>query len=567
MTRRLLSSRRSLAALAAGLLAAGLAACSSGGGSSASGGGSSSGGGAILTMESSPETTVTDNFNPFEPQQAVYNMGPTGLVYEPLIQFNLANPTVQYPWLATKYAWGNGGKAITFTIRQGVKWNDGKPLTAADVAFTFKEVQKYADINIDGLQISGVSQSGDTVTVTFPAPQYMNLEYIAGEAILPQHIWSSVGDPGKFTDPNPVGTGPYKLGSFSTQGITMTANPAYWQPVPVKKVFFPVYASNTTATAALFSGQVTWTGNFISGLKEKFLNTDPTHHLAYEAAGSSNALIPNLTRWPTNQLPVRQAISAAIDRDQIGSEGEAGLEQGLTNATGITLPTYQDWAGPVSSMTQSPKADANKAKQILQSAGYKLQNGFFHDKTGKELSITIIDPADYTDYAADDALIAQQLKAAGINASFDGTTDDAWTSAVASGNFQMTMHWSNGGINPYPLYDNWLDSSLLSGSTGFTGDYEQLKDPTIQAQLAKVKGDQTVAEQARDLAPIEQYVAKNLPVIPTTTAAEWSEINSTHFTGWPSQSNPYDSGQPSGTNNGPGTGTNEVVLLHLKPVS
>ena len=115
-----------------------------------------------------------------------------------------------------------------------MKWSDGQPLTAADVAFTYNLVKKYADINLDGLDISSVSSAGDTVTVNFPSPQYMNLEYIAGEAILPQHIWSTVGDPGKFTDPKPIGTGPYTLGSFSSQGITMTANPSYWQPVPVK---------------------------------------------------------------------------------------------------------------------------------------------------------------------------------------------------------------------------------------------------------------------------------------------------------------------------------------------
>jgi peptide/nickel transport system substrate-binding protein len=564
MTIRLLSSRKTLAVLAAGLLSAGLAACSSGGsGSSASGG--SSGSNAILTMESSPETTVTDNFNPFATTQAVYGMGPTGLVYEPLVQFDLANPTVQYPWLATKYAWSNGGKSITFTIRQGVKWNDGQALTPADVAFTFNLVKQYPGINIDGLKISSVSTSGDTVTVNFPSPQYMNLEYIAGEAILPKHIWSSVGDPGKFTDPNPVGTGPYKLGSFTSQGITMTANPSYWQSVPVKKVYFPVYASNTGATAALFSGQITWTGNYIPGLQQKFINTDPAHHLAYEAADSSNALVPNLNQWPTNQLPVRQAISAAINRNLVGTEGEAGLETGLTNATGIS-PAFSAWEGPVSSMTQSPTGNPAAAKQILQKAGWTLKNGFFY-QNGKELSVTIMDPASYTDYAADAALIAQQLKAAGINASFNGSTVDAWTTAVSAGTFQLTLHWSNGGINPYPLYDNWVDDSLLAGPSGASGDYERLKNPTIQNELQKLNGDSTVASQAQDLAPIEKYVAQQLPVIPTTTAAEWSEINSTHFSGWPTQSNPYESGQPSGTNNGPGSGTDEVVLLHLKPVS
>ena len=67
--------------------------------------------------------------------------------------------------------------------------------------------------------------------------------------------------------------------------------------------------------------------------------------------------------------------------------------------------------------------------------------------------------------------------------------------------------------------------------------------------------------------PIETYVAKNLPIIPTTTASEWFEYNSQHFVGWPTQADPYETGQPSGTNNGPGSGTDEVVILHLRPAT
>ena len=72
----------------------------------------------------------------------------------------------------------------------------------------------------------------------------------------------------------------------------------------------------------------------------------------------------------------------------------------------------------------------------------------------------------------------------------------------------------------------------------------------MTAELDKLNGDQTIAEQTTDLTPIEQYVADNLPVIPTTTSAEWCEYTSKHFTGWPTQANPYESCQPSGTNNG-----------------
>ena len=103
-------------------------------------------------MESSPETTITQDFNPFVPTAAAYGMGATGLIYEPLIQFDLASPPMYYPWLATSYAWSNGGKTITFAIRQGVKWNDGTPFTPADVAFTFNLVKDNAAINLDGLK-------------------------------------------------------------------------------------------------------------------------------------------------------------------------------------------------------------------------------------------------------------------------------------------------------------------------------------------------------------------------------------------------------------------------------
>ncbi|HMD94973.1 MAG TPA: ABC transporter substrate-binding protein, partial [Trebonia sp.] len=114
-------------------------------------------------MESSPESTITQDFNPFATTAAPYGMGATGLMYEPLYQFDLANPAVSYPWLATAYTWGDGGKSITFTIRPGVKWNNGTPLTPADVVFTYQLTQKYPAINLGGLKISSATSSGDTV--------------------------------------------------------------------------------------------------------------------------------------------------------------------------------------------------------------------------------------------------------------------------------------------------------------------------------------------------------------------------------------------------------------------
>jgi peptide/nickel transport system substrate-binding protein len=561
---------RSVAGIAAAaMVCAGVAACASGASSGAGNGSSSSSSGSTtLTMESSPESTITQAFNPFDPTQAAQGMGATGLIYEPLVQFDLANPTIQYPWLATSYSWGDGGKQITFTIRSGVKWNNGTPLTPADVAFTFGLVKANASINLGGLNISTIATSGDTVTLTFPTPQYSELEEIAGTAILPKAIWSKAGNPSTFTDANPVGTGPYMLGSFTPQGFTLKKNPYYWQPgkVKVSSVYFPVYTSNTGALNALFSGQITWTGNYIPGLQKNFVDKAPAYHHYWEAAGGDESLEPNLTKWPTNQLPVRQAISLAVSRNILGSEGEAGLENPVLNSTGITLPTFSAWSAPVASMTISGDANPAAAAKVLENAGFtKGSNGFFQ-KGGKTVSVTIISPAAYTDMAEVDSIAAQELKAAGIDATFQALSVNAWNADVADGDFSMTEHWSNGGITPYNMYNGWLNSSLAAGSSA-TGDYERLNDTTVNGELATLSGANTVAQQTAELVPLEKYVAANLPVIPVETASEWFEYNSQNFVGWPTQSNPYDSGQPSGTNNGPGTGTDEVVILHLTPRS
>ena len=295
------------------------------------------------------------------------------------------------------------------------------------------------------------------------------------------------------------------------------------------------------------------------------MDTNPADHHYWEAAGSSNALWPNLNAWPTNQLPVRQAIDLAINRTVIGADGESGLESPLTNASGITLPTYQAWAGPVASDTVPATGDVAAAKSVLEAAGYKMGSNGFFEIGGRTLALSLIDPSSYTDYAQDDALIAQQLRAAGIDVTFVGQSVNTWNADVADGNFQLTLHWGSNGVTPYNLYDNWLDDSLVS-STGATGDFERLQDPTIESDLAALSSAApNVAAQTAALAPIAKYVAQNLPVIPTTTAADWFEYNSQNYVGWPTQATPYDSGEPSGTDNGPGTGSDEVVLLHLTP--
>jgi peptide/nickel transport system substrate-binding protein len=135
---------RSLAAAAA--LSLGIAAC---GGSSSSGGGNKGAAtGKPLVIETTALSPMTDTFNPFSSTSTGYITHAVDLYQTPLFVYNTQDPTqAPIPELGTHYAWSNGGKTLSITTRGGVKWSDGKPFSAADVAFTFGLFKKFPALN------------------------------------------------------------------------------------------------------------------------------------------------------------------------------------------------------------------------------------------------------------------------------------------------------------------------------------------------------------------------------------------------------------------------------------
>ena len=132
---------------------------------------------------------------------------------------------------------------------------------------------------------------------------------------------------------------------------------------------------------------------------------------------------------------------------------------------------------------------------MLEQAGYVMgSDGFFRTKSGQELSLDITNPSSFADYATGDQLIAGWLRKAGINATFVGQSVTAWSSDIATGNFQLTSHWSQTSVSPYQLYNDWLNSAQATSNAA--GDYERLKDPTVDADLSKLASDNTDAAAA-----------------------------------------------------------------------
>ncbi len=520
--------------------------------------------GVALTLEGLPVAQAS-GFNPFVPSSAASQLGATTLIYEPLFQSNTLKPGQYYPFLATKYAWSDNGKAVTFTIRKGVKWSNGTPLTPADVAYTYELIKRDAELNTTGITLTGVSTHGDTVTLRFPSPQYGNFFNIAASVyIVPKAIWSKVKNPATYADDAPVGTGPYTVVSDTASGIVMTANAKYWggpfggHGAPaVKTVEFPTLSSSTSALTAMLSGQLSWAGNFIRGVRKEFAGKPLVF---WSPPTGTDALEPNLSRWPTNQLAVRKAISLAISRTALANQGEDGLESRALNASGLTLPALKPFLDPqVAHDTLSGAAQPAAAEKVLEAAGYKKNaQGWFALK-GKVVALTLSVPTAFPDYAADMTLAAAELRKAGIDATFRGDSVNQWDAEVADGNFQMVEHWSALTTSPYLLYQGWL-SGALDTKQNRAGNFEGLNNPAINRALNVLAASRTVAQQRKALVPIETYVANNLPVIPTVYDAAWGEYSTANFTGWPSPSNQYETAQPDAP-------TDEVVVLHLHPKS
>src|SRR4051812_659802 len=266
----------------------GVTACSSSKSSAPSDKGSNSkpsGKARTLVVENKPVPSFTDDFNPFDNNSFVSNENASSLFYEPLYQFNTLNSSQPpIPWLATNYAWTNGNKTLTFTLKSGVKWSDGQPFTSDDVAFTFDLLKKNKAANVGGTPLPDAITTPDptTVVLNFSGPQIANFQGIANQIIVSKHKWSTITDPAKavISGADTVGTGPFLFDKFTPQNITLKANPTFRDGEPaVKKVSFPAYADNNAATLALANGEIDLTGNNINDVLNTFVAKSKDNHL------------------------------------------------------------------------------------------------------------------------------------------------------------------------------------------------------------------------------------------------------------------------------------------------
>jgi peptide/nickel transport system substrate-binding protein len=548
---------RRLLGFAAGLAAVGLlaSACGSSGGS----GGGGSTGAAIFRLGSS---SSIDSLNPFVAFQSdAYTT--FEYIYPELVQYN---PQQQFvPDFATKWSVSPNGKVWTFTTRPNAKWSDGKPLTAADVAWTFSTILKFQNgptANSAGYvahMASATAPNATTVVLTYKQPVANVLSQVQQVPILPEHIWAKyAAGNGKgltrFANNAPiVSGGPFTLVRYVPKQIALfERNPLYYGPKPhIKELGLQFFGTTDAMITALKSGQL----DGVESVPPTSVATlKASHFVVRQAPGvyfddfiiNANPKQQASHAELLNPL-VREAFNYAVDRNAIVRTSLLGY--GVPGSS-IIPPATGHWYDKA---ITPPPFDLAKANQLLNQAGYKMGPNGVRIANGHPMSYSVIMPSDTANgYGARSFQIIQgDFGKIGVKLNEQILDNSAAYNAITANNyknFELAMwDWA-------PLTDpDFMLSVLTCGSWNVWNDsgycskaYDKLY--TAQSAAMNPQRRQQIVYQ------MQEMINKALPYLVLDYAdsieahsTKWTDLPEVAGASWTSMSKiPFESVRPAG---------------------
>ncbi|WP_083933118.1 ABC transporter substrate-binding protein [Kribbella catacumbae] len=493
------------------------------------------------------QSTFVRNFNPFSPTAT----SGTFFLYEPLWMFNILKEGEFIPWLADKPVWSPDGKKITIKLNDAATWSDGSPVTADDLVFTLEALKKDPELQ-KFEYVAAKAVDAKTAEITFAGPAYTLESTIGGVSIVPKKIWESQ-DLKKWTNPEPVVSGPYKLGQFSSQQVVLQARADYWkQKVPVPQIKIPILGQ--AEEQKLMSGELEWSGGAIPNVKKVYVDKDPKHnHAWYPSYGSLNVYY-NPARKPFDNASVRKGLSLAIDGDQVMKIVTQDLSYSI-NPTGMDQKTQGKWIAPQYKDLPYGKANAEAALAELAKAGYTKKGDQLVGPDGKQLTVDLPENAEYKDAIQRDQIIAEQWKKIGVKANVRPVPGTQLDALKKSADLDVTVGGAVYGANPWSYYDDILSSK----NAGAWANYGSWKDPATDALLKKLSETGDPAEQLKVVGELQKVMVEKVPSFPVASIGASAEYNSKHWVGWPNEENPYAMPPPWAA------GDNLRVVLSLKP--
>lgn len=529
------------AAAVASVAALSLSACSG----SDPAAGPEGGGGSAITVFNGATGTITENFNPFSPTA----LQPTlGVIFESLYWYNLASESEPTPLLATGHEWNEDGTELTITTREGVKWNDGEPFSAADVAFTFNLVNETPELNTTGLAATAEATDENTVVLTFPEKSFMQEPEILGNrGIVPEHIWKDVADPVTEVNSNPVGTGAFKVKTFSAQSYALEKNADYWEKgkPAIDEVRYISLETADAASAALIAGQVDWMSAFLPGLEQLLKDQED---LAYVNTPGLTASIYTCSNadlgceGPQTDVAVRQAIYHAIDRTQLNKLAGGGFA-GEGSPTLLLPERDAKWIADKEDAVAPQTADTAKANAILDAAGWALGSDGIRVKDGQKLSLTIQTVTGWSDFISLNDAMKQQLKEVGIDLTPTQLSWNEWNANQTGGTYQLSLDSIGlyASPNPYYPYNQRYhsDNTTPVGESAISGNFARYANPIVDEAVRAAGSTNDEAEQLKQYAIVQEQIVNDLPYIPIYVNSTLTEFNTSRAEGWPTNDDKY----------------------------
>lgn len=398
-----------------------------------------------------------------------YGWGAGEHVHEPLIQSTLTVTTtdllIDYD-LATSVECSEDGLTWTVQIRDDVKFTDGEPLTAKDVAFTYNTVKATSSVNDFTMLKEAVAM--DDTTVEF----HMEKEYsiwpytMAIVGIVPEHAY------GPEYGLNPIGSGRYIMKQWDKgQQIIFEANPDYYgEEVKMKKVTV-VFMEEDAAFAAVRAGQVDLAYTAASYSEQTVDGYELLAFATVDNRGFNLPAVPGTTDANgnivgndfTSDVLVRRAINIGIDREQM-------IENVMY---GYGTPAYSvcdkmPWYNEVSEVTY----DLQGAIALLEEAGWMPGADGIREKDGVKAAFTLLYPASDSVRQALAAETANQLKVLGIEVTMEGVGwDTAYTRALSE-----PLMWGWGAHTPMELYN-------IYHTVGESAEYSPYSNETVDRYM------------------------------------------------------------------------------------
>lgn len=523
------------------------------------------------------------NFNWFTPGTKREH-GAHQAMWEPLFLLDYETGKLE-PWLAVSLEQKDAkNKPLEWTLilNKNAAWSDGKPFKADDVKFTVDMVLTYDTLTAmeavrlrsQVKQVTKISDTGLLFELRQPNPRF-KLENFGGGLfgsflIMPAHIWKdAIGkdalgkekDPADFKFPNPIGTGPYKLNDATKASMTWVRDPNWWGikggaaafkkklPDPLQ-LEWRLIDTEVTSKNEIIQGNIDASREFVlanftdaKNQNAKIIGWDAASPLAWNDPCARQMDI-NTKREPWTNARLRQALSFAINRKALAADvyNDAAIPSRTMFPEYGAMKPFID-AVVNAGLGLSPNADVVKAKSLIEGAGYS-QDGGFYKKDGQILSAVITVNAGLPkDVEAADA-IAQQLKAVGIDAKVQSTSNEQyWGSVVPKGEYELVFGWLSCGsiAEPFTSMARYAKPAVGIGtrSPGFdnTGrwegqpqkDYASVVMNEIQPQPLGHGGVPALVAKGY------KFLNDEMPFIPLVQSPRIIPFNTTYWTSWPTK--------------------------------